>query len=659
MNPVMTVQAGRRLQWVSSMCRKATAIGAFAFAASILTSALAQDAPASRAVETQWRHTGNSAVELGLPSLASGAVARVWYSRDGADLFVLTANGHIFETTDSEQWRTPEAPVSPVPASSVVASTLPEPGATVRSSPARAGRLYAFASQVYASDDGGNSWSNLTQYRGASILGGPIADLAASPENPDEVTVANAFGVWRSLDGGLSWTGLNDFLPNLSVRRLLATPAGPRGLVAAPSRDTGIAYEWAPGEKSAWRPVPAPQWFLSELALRRRLSPVLGAEITAVAAADDYVYAGSADGRIWSSSDLGRTWRTSGNPGEAGPVESIFLDPKDPSIALAALGLRSPSVQASKSAHVKRTQNGGVFWDDITANLPDAPAHGITADIASGAVYAATGAGVFYTISDLRTAGPATPWTPLEGLPAASANDVRLDAGNNQVWVAVDGYGVYSRLAPHRFQNASVVSAADYSQRAAAPGALLSVLGARVESARSANLTVPVFGASSSSSQIQVPFEATGSLLPLTLESPEKQIQRTIPLRPVSPGIFVDPDGAPMLLDAESGLLLDTSQPARAGSRIQIFATGLGRVQPDWPAGLPAPAQNPPKVMASVHAYLSGEPLGVLQAELAPSYIGFYLVEVELPKIVNAGPAELYIEAGGQVSNRVRIYLEP
>jgi hypothetical protein len=32
---------------------------------------------------------------------------------------------------------------------------------------------------------------------------------------------------------------------------------------------------------------------------------------------------------------------------------------------------------------------------------------------------------------------------------------------------------------------------------------------------------------------------------------------------------------------------------------------------------------------------------------------------VQLPKIVNYGPAELYIEADGQPSNRVRLYIEP
>ena len=60
---------------------------------------------------------------------------------------------------------------------------------------------------------------------------------------------------------------------------------------------------------------------------------------------------------------------------------------------------------------------------------------------------------------------------------------MKLDAGGNQIYAALDGYGVYTAIAPHRLRDARVVSAADYSAKPAAPGALLSVLGARVESA--------------------------------------------------------------------------------------------------------------------------------------------------------------------------------
>ena len=49
----------------------------------------------------------------------------------------------------------------------------------------------------------------------------------------------------------------------------------------------------------------------------------------------------------------------------------------------------------------------------------------------------------------------------------------------------------------------------------------------------------------------------------------------------------------------------------------------------------------------------------VTQAVLAPGYIGFYLVEIQVPRVVNAGPAELHLDVEGQQSNHVRLYIEP
>ncbi len=74
---------------------------------------------------------------------------------------------------------------------------------------------------------------------------------------------------------------------------------------------------------------------------------------------------------------------------------------------------------------------------------------------------------------------------------------------------------------------------------------------------------------------------------------------------------------------------------------------------------LAAPLKDPPRVAAAVHAYLDGSPVEVTQASLAPGYIGFYLIEIQIPRIANpARPTELYLEAEGQQSNRVRLYVE-
>lgn len=219
--------------------------------------------------------------------------------------------------------------------------------------------------------------------------------------------------------------------------------------------------------------------------------------------------------------------------------------------------------------------------------------------------------------------------------------------------------GVFATLAPHRLRDVRVVNAADYSTRPAAPGSLLSVLGAHVSSAQAGGIAAPVLAADDTATQIQVPFDVRGQSLSLSMESSSGPIVTGLPLREVSPAIFVDPDGSPMILDGDSGVLLDAMKTAHSGTRIQVLATGLGRVDPNWPAGTPAPLSDPPQVIAHLQAYLDQRPVEVSRAVLAPGYVGFYLIEIELPRIVNSGPAELYIEAEGQPSNHVRLYIEP
>lgn len=611
-----------------------------------------------------WRHIGNAAVDMALPSMATGPVDRVWYSADGSTLYARTASGHTFETTSFEQWqRVVDPNVAPPNRENPSAANFPEPRLKAAAQSSGSSRLYAVGWNAYRSDDGGVSWSNLTAYRGVSILGGELFDVASSPGNPDEVTVAASNGIWRSMDGGLSWSGLNQSLPNLPTGRLLSLPAGSRGVQL--SIASGVAeIEWAPGEKNAWKLVDASA-VQREMALKRALSEELQRSVTAIATAKDYIYAGDSEGRLMVSPDGGVSWPQQfklADPASVGAVAAIWMDLNDPRIAIAVLAARSGSVpESSKPAYVLRTMNGGLYWDDITSNLPfNAAAHGVTADRASGAVYVATDAGVFFTLTDLTAAGRPTLWASLnQNLPPAAATDVKLDAGANQLYVAMDGYGVYAAIAPHRFREVRVVSAADYAARPAAPGALLSVLGRRIESARSATLTVPVLAASDTASQIQVPFEAKGTSLSLALEAQAGRVTVGLPLQNVSPAIFVDPEGTPLVLDAETGILLDASKPARANTRVQVLATGFGRVRPDWPTGLAAPLADPPRVVATVHAYLDRVPVEVTRATLAPGYVGFYLIEIQLPQVVNAAPADLVLEAEGQQSNHVRLYVEP
>ena len=615
-----------------------------------------------------WRHIGNFVLDQALAGAASGPCKRVWYGPGGM-LLVQTGSGRVYQTSDLESWQTSNALVPPVGANAIV-GTLPEPGAQTRVLAGDNSRVYAFGEYVYRSEDGGKHWENATVYRGASVegtplsapslIGGAVADLAIAPSNSDEIVTAGAAGVFRSVDGGRSWSGLNEGLPNLPATRLLDLPAGDQGARIALNGETAAA--WPPGNKQAWTPASNTD-LAQETQLRRLLSVIRGANVTALAVAGDFIYSGMQDGAILVSADRGLNWQTFGaGSADSGAVERFWVDPQDPRVALAALGAAPANpLRTTAPVHVLHTINGGAFWDNFTANLGDAAAHGVAADLASGALYAATDRGVFLAYADLSALGTVQNWTSLAGLPdGAAAMDVKLDAQGNLLWAALDGYGVYAALAPHRLRDPSVVSAADMIKRAVAPGSLVSILGAQVESVQAGGIAAPVLAATGGESQIQIPFEARGAALPLAASSSGAQLSLpSLPLAAAAPVIFVARDGSPMVLDADKGVMLDAMTAARSGTRIQILATGLGRVTPAWPTGVPAPLDNPPLVAGKVHVFLDRAPVEVTRAELAPGYVGFYLVEIAVPKISNYGPAELYLDVDGASSNRVRVYIEP
>jgi uncharacterized protein (TIGR03437 family) len=588
--------------------------------------------PAQETVSA-WRRVAGTSINEGLASPATGPVAAIWYAAGSNGLFAQTESGRVFETDDFVHWRlnTATAAQRGNPGS-VVPLSLPEGGARVQAAGAR---LYAAgASNLYASDDTGRTWLNLTGYGERSVIGGGFTALAVSPANPRDVSAANQFGVWRSLDGGLSWVGLNEDLPNLMVRRLV----GGRTVELADSTLVDVSAGF-------WTPVSGND---PELALRARLGADLHANVSAAAQSQAMVYGGTADGRIVVSRDNGATANDATAVAEAG-ISRIWVDADRPDVALAASGSR-----------LFRTVNGGLFWDEVTGTLASGQIHGIAADRSAGVVYLATDRGVFAGNVPLNDAGAASgSWTSVGvNLPPAPAWDVALSQ-DNTLTVALDGYGVFESAAPHRSKSVRIVSGADLTDRPAAPGSLISVLGANVQLVKNQGLSWPVLASSDQSSQLQVPFEAAAGTFSLALEGANNRWTVPLTIKETSPAIFVDADGAPLILDAASGLVVDPKMAVYGGSTVQILATGLGKVTPDWPSGVPAPLDSPPSVQGNVRAFLDGRQIEVTRAVLAPNYVGYYLVELQIPAIVNRGANELRIVMNGEESNRVKLYLEP
>jgi uncharacterized protein (TIGR03437 family) len=618
------------------MCHRATGVAKSApllvvCLALVALSALGQTATPG------WHRVGGTSVAEGLAGPAGGPIAQVWFSASGDRLLVRTDSGRIFETSKADS---SEAPVwnlntsnapPPSPRRPDPDTLSPEAGAQVE---AAGSRMYAAGrSEIFISDDGGLTWAGVTSSEGRSILGGAFRSLAISPANPQEVVVANASGLWRSADGGISWRGMNDGLPNLPVRKLVAR----RSIVLAGGAEAELsAGDWTSAAQQD-----------TEAVLEAELSSSIGAHITAAARTSAIAWAGTADGRLLTSRDNGATWTEMQRAPNGGPVDRIWVDGTQPELALASAGGR-----------LLRTLNGGALWDDVSGSLPNTKINGIAADRQTDHVWIATERGVFEARISLNSAAlAATQWRSAgTGLPVANAWDVRLN-NDNTLEVALDGYGVYES---DRAQGGGihVVNGADLSDRAAAPGSLISVIGANVNSGRSGNTPWPVLAVSADSSQLQVPFATPAGAVMLAIQASGSSFTVPVKVKDTSPAIFVDGDGAPLLLDSATGLVLDPKTPVHAGSLVQVMATGLGRVNPDWPTGIPAPANAPPAVRGAVTAFLDGAPVEVTRATLAPGYVGYYVVELKIPSTVTAGIRELRLVMNADESNPVRMYLD-
>lgn len=620
---------------------------AFWWVAAAAPIALAQ---ATASPANAWSAVGNTVQLLGLPSPASGPVARVWFSEQDQRLIVRLPDGRVLSSTDGDRW-TAEDEIPAPPAAGILAGG-PEPESLVRVSTDQ--RVwYAGRTNVWRSDDGGAHWKTLTNYRGHSILGGSLSDLAVDSADPEHIVAATSTGVWVSMDGGQTWQGWNDGLPNLPVQRLYLAPSGSRGLRIGVTREASLLreLEWLPGQKSGWTEVTGAPDAAAENALKTRLTAEIHGEVTSAVASGESLFAGLSDGRLYASLDRGRNWRsfTVGS----GAIVRLWSDPSDARLALAVSGGLE-----GRGSRVWRTVNGGQWWDDLTANLPEGRISGIAADAASGAIYLATSKGVFWTMSNLRAPAPETAWMTLAPTPSLMVRDVILDASSTTLYAAVAGNGLFSIQAPHRQKIPTVVDAADYTQKAAAPGSLLTVVGSGVRSATANRQTAPVLASSTTESQVQLPYSLTGDSVQVEVQSQQGVWRFPLTLKPAAPSVLVDHDGSPFVLDGDSGTPIDALHPLRPGGRLQILAAGLGRVDPEWPTGLAAPIQDPPRVVATVRVLLDGQGLEQTQATLAPGYVGYYLIEARVPDFLDAGAGELWIEVGGNASNRVRVYVD-
>lgn len=220
-------------------------------------------------------------------------------------------------------------------------------------------------------------------------------------------------------------------------------------------------------------------------------------------------------------------------------------------------------------------------------------------------------------------------------------------------------------------QISRVTNAADRS-RALAPGGLIIVEGQNLsavnistqekplpvalgESCLSVNgLAVPMLMVSPNQINAQLPYQAEGNVT-MILHTPGGASDNfNLTILPTAPSVFrtalTEDYSVPTVIRAANGAVVTPANPIRNDDELFIYLTGMGKTNPEIPAGIPAPA-DAPTVLVEPVVDINGYRLPVISANLVPGQIGVNEIRVKVPfKVPKGMNQKLQIRQGSYAS---------
>lgn len=291
--------------------------------------------------------------------------------------------------------------------------------------PRNADTVYAGTwGSIFRSRDGGASWSRVFD---TTIFGNWYPGLVIDPQSPDVVYGAMAGGVYQSTNAGESWTRAGTFHNAVSI---VIDPSDPSRLYAGTSE--GLMKSRNRG--ATWTRVLAADIY--NLALSpENPSTVFGTDFDA-----SFYY--NVPATLHRSTDGGTNWSRIATPLIINPG-SLAIDPTRPSTLYAG------------SFGVAKSEDSGSTWN--MAILPGQFVHDVVLDPSNPrTLYAATNTGVFRSIDSGVT------WSDFgRGLNRRGILALAIDATGTRLYAAAELGGTYS----YQIQSGAVDLAAGVDQR--------------------------------------------------------------------------------------------------------------------------------------------------------------------------------------------------
>jgi photosystem II stability/assembly factor-like uncharacterized protein len=276
-------------------------------------------------------------------------------------------------------------------------------------------RMWAatFGAGVFRSLDGGATW---TGYR-TGLVNTYVRCLAVNPHHPDSIFCGTNDGVHLSIDGGVTWKRV---LPtSVSVRAVTIHPIR-TAVVYAATYGTGIYKSVAGGDTLTWNTINLGLSIPGSTNVR---------DVAIHPAKPETLFAATGTGAgVFRSFNGGLTWSQVPDPtATAGAAEQIQIDRQDPQIVYVAELERG----------VLKSTNGGDSWSTINKGLPTAAKRTRSIAVVDTLRYLGTdGSGVFFTtLNDTTWHATGLTSGQVDGLFASASTP-------DTIWAGLSGEGI-------------------------------------------------------------------------------------------------------------------------------------------------------------------------------------------------------------------------
>lgn len=212
---------------------------------------------------------------------------------------------------------------------------------------------------------------------GPALTSGRISDFAVNPDNPKEYYVAvSAGGVWKTTNAGTTYTPIFDSQGSYSIGCVTIDPNNPSVVWVGTGennnqRSVGYGdgiYKSIDGGKSWTHMGLKNSEHIGKIIVDPRNSNVV------YVAAIGPLWSEGGDRGVYKTTDGGSTWNAVLTIDKHTGVNDIILDPRDPDVLYAAAYQRRRHVftylGGGPGSGMYKTTNGGAKWDKINTGLP-------------------------------------------------------------------------------------------------------------------------------------------------------------------------------------------------------------------------------------------------------------------------------------------------